>query len=248
MHTPATTPFPIRNFPPSVQPTEHPHVAGGREPPEVDALGTHPLDGQLPLGGLVVALVVAHPAREPEVGQLDAGVRADEDVPGRDVPVHVLLRLEVAQRRRQLGRVQEERGQVEVALVVLQVGAQLAELREFHHDPDGGGRADADEFDDVLVVEFLHDVWKTGGLGRWFFRGGGCTHRLPRGIFRWWLGRRLPYKFSQPQGLDRRFWFCRCPCGHPRTVPRPKCPPVLFDYGPARNFALEYKPVITRFF
>lgn len=31
---------------------EHPDVAGGGEPPEVDALRRHPLDGQLPLGGL----------------------------------------------------------------------------------------------------------------------------------------------------------------------------------------------------
>ena len=31
---------------------EHPDVAGRGEPPEVDALRRHPLDGQLPLGGL----------------------------------------------------------------------------------------------------------------------------------------------------------------------------------------------------
>ena len=32
--------------------TKHPDVAGGGEASEVDALGGHPLDGQLPFAGL----------------------------------------------------------------------------------------------------------------------------------------------------------------------------------------------------
>ena len=32
--------------------TKHPNIAGGGEPPEVDALGGHPLDRQLSLASL----------------------------------------------------------------------------------------------------------------------------------------------------------------------------------------------------
>ena len=65
--------------------TEHPDITGGGEAPEVDGLGGHPLDGQLTLGGLVVAAVL-HPAAEAEVGQLDAVVAVDQGVPRSNVP------------------------------------------------------------------------------------------------------------------------------------------------------------------
>ena len=74
--------------------TKHPDVAGGGEPAEVDALGRHPLDGQLALARLVVCVLV-YPPRQPEVGELDAVVRGDEDVPGGDVAVDEVLGLEV---------------------------------------------------------------------------------------------------------------------------------------------------------
>ena len=66
--------------------TEHPHIAGRGEPPEVDALWRHPLDGQFALGGLVVGIIF-DPAREPKVGQFDAIARGHQDVAGGDVPV-----------------------------------------------------------------------------------------------------------------------------------------------------------------
>ena len=74
--------------------TKHPDVAGGGEPAEVDALGRHPLDGQLALARLVVGVLV-YPPRQPEVRELDTVVRGDEDVPGGDVAVDEVLGLEV---------------------------------------------------------------------------------------------------------------------------------------------------------
>ena len=38
--------------------TKHPDIAGRGEPPEVDALRGHPLDGQLALGSLQTCLVI----------------------------------------------------------------------------------------------------------------------------------------------------------------------------------------------
>ena len=54
--------------------------------------------------------------------------------------------------------VQHEGGQVQAAPLGLEVGPQLAVPGQLHHDPDGRLAADADQLDDVLVVELLHDV------------------------------------------------------------------------------------------
>ena len=80
---------------------KHPDVACGREPPEVDGLRRHPLDGQLALGRFVVGVVLDPPAQA-KVGQLDAVVRRDQNVPGRDVAVNKFFGLQVGQGRGQL--------------------------------------------------------------------------------------------------------------------------------------------------
>jgi hypothetical protein len=54
--------------------TEHPDIARYGKTSEIDALGTHPLDGQLPFRRFVVTLVVAHRTRKSKIGQLDAVV------------------------------------------------------------------------------------------------------------------------------------------------------------------------------
>ncbi len=136
---------------------EHPNVAGGREAAEVDAFRRHPLDGQFAFRGFVVRIVL-DPSGEAEIGEFDTIVTRDEDVSGRDVAMNELFRLEVAQCGGQLIRVQDQRGQFEAMSVVLQVSSKFAVSRPLHDDPDGRGRADPDEFDDVLMVELLHDV------------------------------------------------------------------------------------------
>ena len=51
-----------------------------------------------------------------------------------------------------------ERGEVKAVFVVLKVSPELSVSGQLHHDPDGGGAADADQLDNVLVVELLHGV------------------------------------------------------------------------------------------
>ena len=54
--------------------------------------------------------------------------------------------------------VENERGEVESVSVGLEVSSELAVPRELHHNPDWRLAADANQLDDVLVVELLHDV------------------------------------------------------------------------------------------
>ena len=86
-------------------------------------------------------------------------MRGDEDVPRGDVAVDKLLGLEVGERGGELRGVGDQGNEIEPRPVVLQVGAELAVSGPPHDDPDGGLGADADQLDDVLVVELLHDVW-----------------------------------------------------------------------------------------
>jgi len=53
--------------------TKHPHITGCSKTSEVNGFWRHPLNGKLPLTGLIVTLIL-HPTTQAEVGQLHAVV------------------------------------------------------------------------------------------------------------------------------------------------------------------------------
>ena len=85
----------------------------------------------------------------------------DQHISGGDVSVHEVLRLQVGQGGAQLVGVEDERGQVECSSTGLQELPEFAEFGELHQNEHRRARADADQLNDVLVLELQHDVCLT---------------------------------------------------------------------------------------
>ena len=140
------------------QDAKGPDVGLDAEPVVEGGLGRCPLDGEL--GAFVrVVLVVRDEPGQPKVGHLADVVVSDEDVSCGQVPVDVVVQLQVRHARRHLGRHVDELGQLERAALLLQVLEQAALGHEFGDDHERLLlRADGIELHQLGVPQLLHDV------------------------------------------------------------------------------------------
>ena len=139
--------------------TKRPDVRLDAEAVEESGLGCRPLDGELGSLSCRVLVVLDH-SGQTKVCDLDDVAFSDQDVPGGQVPVDVVLGLEEGHPTGRLGGNVYQLWQFQVATFSLvEVVQQAAVLHELSDNVDRFSLcAHGVELDEFLVLKLLHDL------------------------------------------------------------------------------------------